>query len=110
MNENTEKRIVVFTSRSLRQYGIRAIHMDNIAPNIGISKRTIYQVYKTKNNLVNICWDTYLFRTENLFHIIRYGSSDTLVCLWRTSLAYMENLYKGECAFWFDVKYYPKYR
>lgn len=110
MNENTEKRIVVFTSQSLRQNGIRAVHMDDIAKNIGISKRTIYQVYKTKNDLVNTCLDTYLFRIGNLFHIIKYDSSDALVYLWKTSLTYMENLYKGECAFWFDVKCYPEYR
>lgn len=67
MNEYTEKRIVAFTSQSLRQYGIRAVRMNDIAKNMNISKRTIYQVYNTKNNLINTCLDAYLSRIENLF-------------------------------------------
>ena len=59
MNEYTEKRIVAFTSQSLRQYGIRAVRMNDIAKNMNISKRTIYQVYNTKNNLINTCLDAY---------------------------------------------------
>lgn len=110
MNEYTEKRIVAFTSQSLRQYGIRAVRMNDIAKNMNISKRTIYQVYNTKNNLINTCLDAYLSRIENLFYIIRYSSSDVLSCLWKISLAYMDNLYKGECAFWLDINRYLEYK
>ena len=53
MDESTEKRIIAFTSQSLRQYGIRAVRMDDIARNMNISKRTIYQIYTTKDNLIN---------------------------------------------------------
>lgn len=110
MNENTEKRIVAFTSQSLRQYGIRAVRMDDIAKNMNISKRTIYQVYATKDNLVNTCIESYLNRTENIFHIIRYNSPDILVCLWEISKAYIENLYRAESVFWLDVARYLEYK
>ncbi len=110
MNENTERRIVAFTLQSLRKHGIRAVRMNDIARNMNISKRTIYQVYTTKDNLISICLDAYINRIENLFHIIRYNSSDILMCLWKMSLAYIENLYKGGCAFWADVSRYIEYK
>ena len=68
MDESTEKRIIAFTSQSLRQYGIRAVRMDDIARNMNISKRTIYQIYTTKDNLINTCWWVYQSRIENTFH------------------------------------------
>lgn len=110
MNEHTEKRIIAFTSQSLRQYGIRAVRMDDIAKNMNISKRTIYQVYATKDNLVNTCLEAYLSRMENLFQLIRYNNQDMLVCLWEISKVYIENLYRAECAFWIDVSRHSEYK
>lgn len=110
MNEHTEKRIIAFTSQSFRQYGIRAVRMDDIAKNMTISKRTIYQSYSTKDNLVNTCWESYLSRMENLFQLIRYNNQDKLLCLWEISKAYIENLYKGECVFWMDVSRHSEYK
>ncbi|WP_455584364.1 TetR/AcrR family transcriptional regulator [Bacteroides sp.] len=110
MNEITEKRLVVFTSQSLRQYGIRAVRMDDIAHNMAISKRTIYEIYASKDNLINTCLESYLNRIENLFHIIRYNSSESLICLWKIAKAYIENLYKAECAFWLDVEQCLEYK
>lgn len=48
MNKNAEKRIIAFTSQSLKEYGIHAVRMDDIAQNMSMSKRTIYQTYITK--------------------------------------------------------------
>lgn len=110
MNENTEKRLVAFASQSFRQYGIRAVRMDDIARNMNISKRTLYQVYTTKDNLVNTCWGAYLSRTENMFHLIGCNFPNILACLWEISKAYVENLYKAEYAFWLDVSRYLEYK
>ena len=110
MDESTEKRIIAFTSQSLRQYGIRAVRMDDIARNMNISKRTIYQIYTTKDNLINTCWWVYQSRIENTFHIIRYDSPDILEYLWAASKAYIENLYKAACVFWLDVSRHLEYK
>lgn len=110
MNEHTEKRIIAFTSQSLRQYGIRAVRMDDIAKNMTISKRTIYQVYETKDNLVNTCLEFYLDRMENIFRLIRHNNLNVLACLWEISKAYIENLYRAECAFWIDVNRHSEYK
>ena len=59
MNKNAEKRIIAFTSQSLKEYGIHAVRMDDIAQNMSMSKRTIYQTYITKDNLIYICLQSY---------------------------------------------------
>lgn len=110
MNENTERRIIAFTSRALRQYGIRAVRMDDIAKSIGISKRTIYQTYMAKDNLINTCLESYLNRTKNLFQIIKYNHPEVLEYLWEISKAYIENVYRAECVFWLDVSQYLEYK
>lgn len=110
MNEHTEKSIIAFTSQSLRQNGIRGVRMDDIAKSMTVSKRTIYQIYATKDNLVNICFNSYLNRVENLFQIIKCSSQDTVTELWEDSKAYIENLYRAECSFWSDINRSLEYK
>ena len=103
MDEHTRKRIIAFTSQSVKQYGIRAVRMDIIAQHTNVSKRTIYQVFATKDNLINTCLEAYSGRMQNRFQLIAYNNPDPLACLWETCKAYIENLYKGECIFWLDI-------
>ncbi|MBN2743301.1 TetR/AcrR family transcriptional regulator [Breznakibacter xylanolyticus] len=50
-------RIIEEASKQFLQYGIRAITMDEIAKNLGISKRTVYETFKDKDTLVSCCID-----------------------------------------------------
>lgn len=109
MDEIKSKRIIAFTSLSLKQYGIRAVRMDAIAQNMNVSKRTIYQIYEKKDNLINTCLESYSNRTTNLFQIIQYNNPNSLIYLWEISKAYIENLYKAKCVFWFDITKYYQY-
>ena len=49
---NTKDRIKLVAHELLMQYGIRSISMDDIAAKLGMSKKTIYQFYKDKDELV----------------------------------------------------------
>lgn len=109
MDENTGKRIIAYTSQSLRQYGIRSVRMDTIAKDMKMSKRTIYQVYESKDNLINTCLASYSDRTGNLFQILRFGSPDSLAYLWEIAKAYAENLYKAKCVFWLELDRHYQY-
>lgn len=53
MNEmDTGNRILKTAHDLFMQYGIRTISMDDIAQKLGVSKKTIYQYYKDKDELV----------------------------------------------------------
>lgn len=109
MKENTEKKVIAFTSQVVSQYGIRAVRMDDIAQSMNVSKRTIYQTYATKDQLISACLECYLGRMRNLFPILEYNHPEVLDCLWEISKAYMENLYKAKRVFWSDVAQQLKY-
>lgn len=103
MNENTGKKLIAFTSQALKHQGIRAVRMDAIAHDMNMSKRTLYKVYKTKDNLINTCLASYTERTRNLFHIIRCNAPHALAYLLEMAQAFINNLYKATCIFWTDV-------
>ena len=53
-----QDRIVEEATLQFFRYGIRNVTMDGIAGGIGMSKRTVYEVFKDKNELVHECLKT----------------------------------------------------
>lgn len=49
----TKERILVKAHELFNRYGIRSVSMDDIAAPLGISKKTLYQYYADKDELVN---------------------------------------------------------
>src|SRR3546814_2940816 len=50
---DVEERILSGAEELFCRYGIKSITMDDIAGHLGISKKTIYQFYKDKKELVH---------------------------------------------------------
>ncbi|WP_422354444.1 TetR/AcrR family transcriptional regulator [Roseivirga pacifica] len=46
-------KIIEHTGNLMIQFGIRTVTMDDISRDLGISKKTIYQYFKDKKDLVN---------------------------------------------------------
>ncbi len=53
----TKERILHQASEMFFRYGIRSITMDEIAQSIGISKRTLYESFSNKEDLLSSCID-----------------------------------------------------
>jgi len=51
MNEE-QKRILLKVSELYTKYGIKSITMDDVARELGISKKTLYQFVSDKNELL----------------------------------------------------------
>ena len=51
-------RIIQEASQLFMKFGIRNITMDHIAENLGVSKRTIYENFKDKDELLNLCLES----------------------------------------------------
>ncbi len=54
---HTKPRIQKAAHALVMQYGIRSISMDDIASNLGMSKKTIYQYFKDKDELIEAVVD-----------------------------------------------------
>jgi len=55
-----KERILVKTHELFNRYGIRSVSMDDIATQLGMSKKTLYQYYADKDELVNAVFDVIL--------------------------------------------------
>jgi AcrR family transcriptional regulator len=76
-----------------RQYGFKTITMDDIARRAGISKKTLYQQFANKNEVVMESVQWYKNKlTEQCDHIIK-NSTDAIEAMVETSLM-LDNAYK----------------
>ncbi|MGM0621463.1 MAG: TetR/AcrR family transcriptional regulator [Bacteroidota bacterium] len=50
-----QDKIIEEATRQFFQYGIRNVTMDGIANGLGMSKRTVYEIFKDKTELVHEC-------------------------------------------------------
>lgn len=57
-------KIIEVATGLFRQQGIRAVTMDDIARQAGVSKKTIYQEFKDKGDLVYVTFSAYLEEHE----------------------------------------------
>lgn len=60
------------------QYGIRSVSMDDIANALGMSKKTIYQYYADKDELVDAVVEDELKKTENDCDACRINAKDAV--------------------------------
>jgi AcrR family transcriptional regulator len=55
-----KERILVKANELFNRYGIRSVSMDDIAAQLGMSKKTLYHYYSDKDELVNAVFDILL--------------------------------------------------
>jgi AcrR family transcriptional regulator len=55
-----KERIMVKAEELFMQYGIRSVSMDDIANSLGMSKKTLYQYYADKDELVDAVVDSHI--------------------------------------------------
>ncbi|MFN6945209.1 MAG: TetR/AcrR family transcriptional regulator [Cytophagaceae bacterium] len=71
-----QSRIVEGATELFFRYGLKSITMDDIAKHLGVSKKTIYQFFSDKNQLVCEVTRNYLSYSEKSFEDISEKSMD----------------------------------
>ncbi|TFV94267.1 TetR/AcrR family transcriptional regulator [Algoriphagus kandeliae] len=61
------------------KYGVRSVTMDDIARHLGISKKTLYQEFADKKELVKIAFDQILRRDQNMIEALMNDSDDQVI-------------------------------
>jgi len=62
-----KSKIINEASELVMQYGVRTVTMDDISKNLGISKKTIYQYFKDKKDLINTVTQIHMDQEEARF-------------------------------------------
>lgn len=91
------------------KYGIRSISMDEIARELGISKKTIYQYFKDKDDIVYQVIQRKIETEKIEFDAVYDASEDAIDELIRLSHCLRNNLNKINPSLLFDIqKYHPR--
>lgn len=103
-----KKRIVETAMQAFKSHGIKSITMDDIAVSLGISKRTLYEVFANKEMLLEAC---ILKEREDMKAYVdeMLATSDhVLEVLLKLYLHSIERFHATHKSFFEDLKKYPK--
>ncbi len=90
------------------KYGIKSVTMDDISRSLGISKKTVYQYFHDKNEIVNKVAKAYLENERRNFEEVQINAENAIDKLYRHSLFLRKSFEKMNSVVIFDLKKYHK--
>lgn len=108
---HTRKRIISSTLQSITRNGIHAFRVESLVDHLGISKKTIYRLFPSKKDLIQIC-------LGELNEIIRRkivpctadSERNPMLRSLQFMRTYIEELYQPESIFWKDFQRLTEFR
>ena len=107
MSELREK-ILEVAHGLFTRYGVRSITMDDIARELSISKKTIYQEVKDKDEVVKMATRFHLEGERREYDEIAVSSKDAIDQLVKLSVCMRKNLHDINPSLLFDLKKYHR--
>ncbi|MBZ5858673.1 TetR/AcrR family transcriptional regulator [Flavihumibacter profundi] len=103
---DNKERILTKSRELFMQYGIRSISMDDIASSMGMSKKTIYQYFADKDELVNAVIQFKVCESEEFCNHDRIVSENAIDEIFRT-MEMVEQMFRTmNPSVLFDLKKY----
>ena len=109
MQDQKQKDIIIKASLAFKRYGIKSVTMDDLCREIGISKKTLYQLFANKDELVEL---VVLAESTNIVELFKEKTSlsenaiDTLLSV---SIEVSKLISDISPAYSYDLKkYYPE--
>ncbi|MCS7004204.1 MAG: TetR/AcrR family transcriptional regulator [Cytophagales bacterium] len=105
----TKTRILQNARELFRRKGIRSVRMEDIANHLGISKKTLYQHYKDKKNLIIAIAEYDIESHINFLRSVRSESINSIEIILRTSEHFFKDIANINPAMISDVqRLYPE--
>lgn len=106
---DTRQRIIEKTDELFHMYGIRSVTMDDIARALGISKKTIYQFFKDKDEIVTTVSRYHMEHEREEIEGIYKNSANALEELFNISVCLRKNVADINPSIIYDLqKYHAK--
>ena len=102
------ERILAASMEEFRKHGVRAVKMDDIANCLSISKRTLYEIYDNKEDLLFECVKTSFEHSEKELHESVENADNVMDILLRIYRLKMNLLRKTHPSFYCELEKYPK--
>lgn len=104
-----KKRILEESMKLFMKYGVKTITMNDIAKECGISKRTLYENFKDKDELLSLCLKTMNAYTQRERHMMQENSTDVVNYFMQTVNRLGERASQINPNFYRELnKFYPK--
>lgn len=103
-----KKKILAYVMGEFRKQGIRAVKMDNVAKALGISKRTVYEIYNDKEAILI---DGLAMQSETARQTLQQVAASQANVIEMLAAFYemnMEDVSAVNPVFYTDVEKYPK--
>jgi len=104
-----KERILEEASNLFFRKGIRSITMSDIANHLGISKRTLYEVFKDKEELLEECISIHMCRADEEIEQIITSSGNVINTMMRIYAKHLNEAHNIKKAAIYDLKkYHPR--
>jgi AcrR family transcriptional regulator len=99
-------RIIEEASESFKTYGIRSVTMDSLANQLGMSKRTIYEIFSDKDELLMAVLTRMAQQQKDLVKRVLDESENSIVAIFKMLEINRDNFQYMSPAFQSDLKKY----
>lgn len=103
---DNRQRIIEAAALLFRTYGIRAVTMDMLANQMGISKRTIYEVFRDKNELLQGVLKWMTEKQREVLSKIMNESGNVIEAIFKMLDLMMDHFQNMSPAFQMDIRKY----
>jgi len=104
-----KERIIEKTADMFMRYGVRSVTMDDIANRISISKKTIYQHFKDKKEVVTVCMEYLMNQDYEDIVALRKEAKDSIHEMVLLSVLFRRKIKDMNPSLLFDLrKYHPQ--
>lgn len=108
MNEK-DKEIISKVAKLYRKYGIKSITMDDVAHELGMSKKTLYEHFSDKMHLVDAVVEQEVISNDLRLQKIRTNLENALQEIFQIFRFHLQMLKENNPSLEFDLKkYYPQ--
>ncbi len=105
----TKDKILKGAADLFTKYGIRSISMDDIARHLSVSKKTLYQHFVDKDELVTMVTQAHLTTNQKIFDDINQKSENSIDELHKIGLVLRRHIEDQNPSLLFDIqKFHPK--
>lgn len=109
--DHTKERIIQITMQLLARKGIRAFRVEEMARLLGMSKRTVYQLFPARVDLLKACISKMDETTRmKISFCTMFGKEYPLLRACYFMEEYVGGLYESESVFWNDLRQLPEFR
>lgn len=100
------ERILIESEQLFAKYGIKSVSMDDVAKHLGISKKTLYQFVKDKNELVHLAVENHLTHMENSCCSLAETKENAIEQIFSIAKFVVTNMKEVSTALIYDLKKY----